>query len=95
LGPWSDPEVLRRLQGHLPAAARALKALHHGAGDGGGGGGGAAAAEGADEDGYHSPRRVRREEGGGFGTLFAPRHARIAWRGRGRGRVPTLLQGCR
>ncbi len=54
VGPWSDPEVLHRLEPDLPAAGRALKVLRVSLGSGMGGGGGAITEEG--EDGYASPR---------------------------------------
>lgn len=51
VGPWSDPDVLHRLEPLLPAAGRALKALRISASSGLGVGG---LAE--EEDGYASPK---------------------------------------
>ena len=57
VGPWSDPEVLRRMEGSLPLAARALKriAAASGTGDGGAGPGCCMPAL-LEEPGYYSPR---------------------------------------
>ena len=80
-GPWSDPEVLRRLAPSLPAAARALKALRAsaaggggalvtagslgGGGFGGGGGGVVSIGGGGGDD--------EEEDGGGGGGFASPR----------------------
>jgi len=52
VGPWSDPEVLHRLESDLPAAGRALRALRVSMGSGVGG------MVDEEEDGYASPRWV-------------------------------------
>lgn len=68
MGPWSDPEVLRRLAPHLPAAGRALKALHleERATASVSGGGGGSAARGANGGGGGMARGV---SGGGAGAV--------------------------
>jgi hypothetical protein len=64
VGPWSDPEVLHRMETSLPEAARALKRMgtaHIPAGGGGAGGEGGApplVVLDSELDGYHSPRCV-------------------------------------
>jgi hypothetical protein len=57
VGPWSDPEVLQRLEPGLPAAGKALKALRISVSSA------APLVAVDDEDGYQSPRSV----GGGLG----------------------------
>lgn len=58
VGPWSDPEVLQRLQPSLPAAGRALKALRVSASSGAGALITAVGDGDAEEigDGYASPK---------------------------------------
>jgi hypothetical protein len=53
VGPWSDPDVLHRLEPDLPAAAGALRALRR---DSMAGGAGGSYLEGEGGDGYQSPR---------------------------------------
>jgi hypothetical protein len=79
VGPWSDPEVLHRLEADLPAAGRALRALRHSAATN--------LAEEGEEDGYQSPRCVcvcvcvR-----GEGVAGQVKH-RARWPASGRGRM--------
>lgn len=49
-GPWSDPEVLRRMEGSLPVACKALKRMATLSGMG------EVVLQLEDGEGYHSPR---------------------------------------
>jgi hypothetical protein len=51
-GPWSDPEVLRRMEGQLPVACKALKRMATLSGTG------EVVLQLEDGEGYHSPRCV-------------------------------------